>query len=113
MERYRRIMLYESYQGLLTEKQQQIFQASYYDDLSLAEIAEHTKTSRQAVHDVLRRTEDLLESYEDLLGLQALEDAYDQVMDQIGQSLESGQWPVPLYQTLYTAWQERKDPHGL
>lgn len=112
-ERHHKITLYEVYQGLLTEKQQKIFEATYYEDLSLAEIAEHTKTSRQAVHDVLRRTEDLLESYERTLGLWALEAAYDEVMGQVAQSLSSDQWPHATYDQLLRKWKGRKDPYGL
>jgi len=41
----------------------------YFDDFSLAEISEHTKVSRQAIYDTLKRTEHILESYEKKLSL--------------------------------------------
>ena len=53
--------LYAIYGGLLTEKQQKIMEEYFYDDLSLGEIAENTRTSRQAVYDLLRRVEQTLE----------------------------------------------------
>jgi predicted DNA-binding protein YlxM (UPF0122 family) len=40
----------------------------YYDDLSLSEIAEHTQTTRQAVHDNIKRAEAYLIMLEDSLG---------------------------------------------
>lgn len=36
----------------------------FYDDLSLSEISEELGVSRQAVHDLLKRVEQLLERYE-------------------------------------------------
>ncbi len=41
----------------------------YLDDFSLGEIAEEFEVSRQAVYDNIKRTEVMLEEYEDKLGL--------------------------------------------
>jgi len=41
----------------------------YQDDLSLAEIAEQFRVSRQAVYDNIKRTETILEDYEKKLHL--------------------------------------------
>ena len=41
----------------------------YFDDLSLGEIAEELGISRQAVFLGLKRSEEILESYEEKLGL--------------------------------------------
>lgn len=41
----------------------------YFEDYSLAEISEVAKVSRQAVYDTLKRTENVLESYEEKLAL--------------------------------------------
>ena len=46
-----------------------IMEEYFYDDLSLGEIAENTRTSRQAVYDLLRRVEQTLEKYESRLHL--------------------------------------------
>ncbi len=62
-------LLNDYYGSLLTEHQSEIV-ALYYDlDLSLAEIAERYGISRQAVRDVLVRTEQKLKEYEASLGL--------------------------------------------
>jgi predicted DNA-binding protein YlxM (UPF0122 family) len=62
-------ILFDFYAPLLTEKQRQIAEAYYFQNLSLAEIAEDEQTSRQAVHDILHRTEELLLRYEARLQL--------------------------------------------
>ncbi|MBB6217804.1 hypothetical protein HNQ80_003927 [Anaerosolibacter carboniphilus] len=62
-------MLYDFYGQLLTEKQQEIVQLYYGDDLSLGEISEQLGISRQAVYDTIKRTEKILFEYEEKLGL--------------------------------------------
>ena len=62
-------ILYDYYGPLLTEKQRRVLEMHYQDDMSLAEIAEIEKTSRQAVHDILRRAEETLREFEEKLGL--------------------------------------------
>ena len=62
-------MLFDFYGSLLTEKQQEIIKNYFYDDLSLAEIADNIGISRQGVYDHLHRSEESLEDYEDNLGL--------------------------------------------
>ncbi|MCL6637298.1 MAG: YlxM family DNA-binding protein [Alicyclobacillus sp.] len=63
--------LYDWYGALLTERQRQWVELYFFDDWSLAEIAEHFGVTRQAVHDNLRRAEDQLEAYERALALHA------------------------------------------
>jgi hypothetical protein len=62
-------ILFDYYGGLLTEKQRQIMELRFAEDLSLAEIAEQLSISRQAVHDAIQRTTQQLFDYEDKLGL--------------------------------------------
>lgn len=61
--------LFDFYQALLTDKQRSYMQMYYLDDLSLGEIAESYEISRQAVYDNIRRTEAMLEEYEEKLQL--------------------------------------------
>lgn len=61
--------LFDFYQALLTDKQRSYMQLYYLDDLSLGEIAEEYTISRQAVYDNIRRTEAMLEEYEEKLSL--------------------------------------------
>ncbi len=62
-------LLADFYGPLLTEKQRNVWDLHYQQDLSLAEIADLAKISRQAIHDLLRRTEKILVGYEEKLGL--------------------------------------------
>ncbi len=61
-------ILLDTYGDLLTEKQRDITGYYYDDDLSLAEIAENEGVTRQAVRDVIHRTELQLISFEERLG---------------------------------------------
>jgi|SRR5690554_1880121 len=62
-------ILFDFYGKLLSQKQFDIVELYYMDDLSLAEIAEELEISRQAVFDTLKRAEDKLNNYEDKLKL--------------------------------------------
>lgn len=61
--------LFDFYHQLLTEKQQNYMKMYYLEDLTLSEISELFSVSRQAVYDNIKRTEAMLESYEDKLHL--------------------------------------------
>ena len=65
----RQTYLYDFYGELLNEHQQKIFEAFVFDDLSLGEIAEEQYISRQAVHDMIKRSTKKLEEYENKLHL--------------------------------------------
>ncbi|MDQ7094711.1 putative DNA-binding protein [Desulfosporosinus sp. PR] len=70
MEKLATMALFADFYGpLLTEKQRNVWDLHYQQDLSLAEIAELEHISRQAIHDLLKRTERILKEYEDKLGL--------------------------------------------
>ena len=62
-------MLLDTYGSLLTERQRQMLQMHFDEDMSLAEIAELTEISRQGVRDALVRGEQQLRQYELALGV--------------------------------------------
>ena len=62
-------LLYDFYGGLLTEKQQRVMELYFLENWSLAEIAAIEGVSRQAVHDLLHRSEKTIEGFEAKLGL--------------------------------------------
>ena len=57
---YRMTMLFDFYGDILTERQRELFDLYYNEDLSLAEIAENCGISRQGVRDVIVRAEAIL-----------------------------------------------------
>lgn len=62
-------MLFDFYGELLTEHQKRLYSEAVFEDLSLAEISEVEGISRQGVHDLIKRCDKLLESYEERLKL--------------------------------------------
>lgn len=62
-------MLYDFYHSLLTDKQRDYMGLYYREDYSLSEIASLSDVSRQAVYDNIKRTEQVLETYEKNLRL--------------------------------------------
>ena len=67
--------LLDLYGGLLTDKQRDIMDMYYNEDLSLGEIADHYEISRQGVHDAIKRGDVALEEYESTLGLLGADNA--------------------------------------
>ena len=60
-------MLWQIYGKLLTEKQYEIIDYYYNNDLSLSEIAENENITRQAVRDIIKKGERKLFEYEEKL----------------------------------------------
>lgn len=63
------VLLKDIYGALLTEKQSRILKDYYENDFSLSEIADDMQISRQAVYDLVKRSEHQLLQYETKLGL--------------------------------------------
>lgn len=62
-------ILMDFYGQLLSERQLDMMEMYYNQDLSLSEIAEETKISRQGVRDAVKRGEKQLFGFEEKLGL--------------------------------------------
>ncbi len=79
-------LLLDYYGNMLTEKQREVVDWYYNEDLSLAEIAEHTGITRQGVRDSIKRAETQLLEYEEKLGLcarfQKMQKALDEIAEQ-------------------------------
>jgi hypothetical protein len=82
-------LLFDFYGALLTAKQQRCLEMHYQNDLSLAEIADEFAVSRQAVHDILRRSEQILEEYEQKLQLVERYQWEQQKLQQVYQLIEA------------------------
>ena len=66
---FKMVYLLDIYGGLLTERQQSYLDMYYNEDLSLSEIASREGVSRQAVSDLIKRSEKILDEYDDKLML--------------------------------------------
>lgn len=62
-------LLYDFYESLLTKRQGMILEMYLNENLSLAEISDIVKITRQGVHDIITRTATKLIDYEDKLML--------------------------------------------
>ncbi len=62
-------LLFDFYGEMLTDKQRDVVELYYNDDLSLSEIAENAGITRQGVRDSIKRAEIQLTEMEERLGL--------------------------------------------
>ena len=76
-------ILLDYYGGMLTDKQREVVQWYYNDDLSLAEIAEHTGITRQGVRDSIKRAEAQLIDCEARMGLRTRFERIQKCLDEI------------------------------
>lgn len=71
------------YGDMLTDKQRDVLELYYNEDLSLAEIAENTGISRQGVRDSIKRGEETLQYFEQKIGLLRKQKQFDDAMGMI------------------------------
>ncbi len=83
----RRSALFDFYGALLTEKQQRCLSMSLFEDYSLSEIGDTLGISRQAVHDMLHRSEQTMEEYEARLGLLSRQETERRILTQVYEGL--------------------------
>ncbi len=65
----RQVFLYDFYGELLTDHQKSVYEDVVLNDMSLGEIAAERGISRQGVHDLVRRCDRILATYEEKLHL--------------------------------------------
>lgn len=104
MERIERIAavneLLDIYGGLLTQRQRNALAACYQEDLSLAEIAEETGGTRQAVHDLIHRGERQLLYYEEQLHILADQQQRRILLSELEQILSQDALPAAWSQKI-------------
>ncbi len=75
--------LLDYYGGMLTDKQREVVDLYYNEDLSLAEISEHAGITRQGVRDSIKRGEAQLLEMEQRLGLMARIRSLEEALEEI------------------------------
>ena len=68
MDAFEVTLLFDTYGGMLTDKQREYLDMCYNQDMSLGEIAQELQVSRQGVYDNLSRAEALLKNMEEKTG---------------------------------------------
>ena len=81
--------LYDYYGKLLTDKQREYYEDYYFNDLSLAEIAENNNVSRNAVHNQLKIAIEKLEMYEEKLKLYEKRLKITEIIDKVDIELKN------------------------
>lgn len=81
-------LLLDCYCAMLTDKQRDVIDLYYNEDLSLAEIAEHENITRQGVRDSIKRGEQTLCRMEKALGLAEKSAELSRLADEIGRLAE-------------------------
>lgn len=78
-------VLLDYYSAMLTDKQRDVIDLYYNEDLSLSEIAEHESITRQGVRDSIKRGEQTLYDMEEKFHLAERSEKYDELMSEIAQ----------------------------
>ncbi len=100
------ILLFDFYGALLTKKQQLTLEMHYLNDLSLTEISDELGVTRQAVHDILKRAEQLLTEYEEKLKFVEKHHCEQQALQHICELIDELPKEIQQVPQLYLALQE-------
>ena len=76
-------LLLDIYGGMLTDKQREMLDFYYNEDLSLSEIAANAGISRQGVRDSIKRGEQALIELDDKIGLSKIIEDYNLLLSRI------------------------------
>nr|WP_276939812.1 DNA-binding protein [Helcococcus sueciensis] len=89
-------ILFEYYGKLLSKKQHDSIELYYEEDLSLTEIADLQKVSKQSISETIKRSEKALIEFEDKLGLykrmSELQCLVDSLEEQLMDDLDDNQY---------------------
>lgn len=88
LKSFKMCMLFDFYGEMLTERQKEVFDLYYNNDMSLAEISELVGITRQGVRDLVVRTEAILLDTEQKLGIAARYDDFFENLSDIRQAAE-------------------------
>lgn len=78
-------VLLDYYSDMLTEKQRDVIDLYYNEDLSLSEIAEHENITRQGVRDSIKRGEQTMLELEEKFHLAERSQKYYDIIEEVGQ----------------------------
>ena len=81
-------MLCQIYGKVLTEKQYEVLNDYYNNDLSLSEIAENNNITRQAVRDIIKKSENKLYELEKNIGFMKKSLEEEKIVNEIINSLD-------------------------
>ena len=84
--------LFDIYGPLLNEKQRDVINCYYNEDLSLQEIADNNNKSKQAISDMMTRSVDKLFEFEDELSLLEKKEGLKDALMSIRELMESSNY---------------------
>ena len=90
-------VLLDYYAPMLTDKQRDVIDLYYNEDLSLSEIAEHEGITRQGVRDSIKRGEQTLYEMEEKFRLAERSEKYGSMMERIAELAEGIITDCPTY----------------
>lgn len=80
--------LYDYYKPLFTDKQRYYFEDYYFNNLTLAEIAENNNVSRNAIHKQVKEVEEKLLNYEEKLKLYQKGKMIEKILEKVDKGIK-------------------------